>query len=192
MSRQALDFRTTGLPEPVQQLVAQTTRLGSFLATYRRFMLFNRHRGNIPWEPVPLTWDPFTDHPPGETDDLDPDAVIEKVLQESLPTSTFRHHTGETTLRGVWHATLPTTDEDGNPALVDLYHDARGPQEQYILIDRGAKFSPVNDRHCTLIHIDRDSGNPPRIWTSSARGPVGSSRVDLQACKLEYSIVSPK
>jgi len=23
-------------------------------------------------------------------------------------------------------------------------------------------------------------------------GPVGSSRVDLQACKLEYSIVSPK
>ena len=25
-----------------------------------------------------------------------------------------------------------------------------------------------------------------------ARGHVGSSRVDLQACKLEYSIVSPK
>ena len=25
-----------------------------------------------------------------------------------------------------------------------------------------------------------------------AREPVGSSRVDLQACKLEYSIVSPK
>ena len=26
----------------------------------------------------------------------------------------------------------------------------------------------------------------------SARDVVGSSRVDLQACKLEYSIVSPK
>ena len=26
----------------------------------------------------------------------------------------------------------------------------------------------------------------------NARGEVGSSRVDLQACKLEYSIVSPK
>ena len=25
-----------------------------------------------------------------------------------------------------------------------------------------------------------------------ASGAVGSSRVDLQACKLEYSIVSPK
>ena len=29
------------------------------------------------------------------------------------------------------------------------------------------------------------TGTPPSIW-------VGSSRVDLQACKLEYSIVSPK
>ena len=27
---------------------------------------------------------------------------------------------------------------------------------------------------------------------ATARGKVGSSRVDLQACKLEYSIVSPK
>ena len=28
-----------------------------------------------------------------------------------------------------------------------------------------------------------------RVWEEH---PVGSSRVDLQACKLEYSIVSPK
>ena len=27
---------------------------------------------------------------------------------------------------------------------------------------------------------------------AGANVPVGSSRVDLQACKLEYSIVSPK
>ena len=27
---------------------------------------------------------------------------------------------------------------------------------------------------------------------SRKKNPVGSSRVDLQACKLEYSIVSPK
>ena len=31
--------------------------------------------------------------------------------------------------------------------------------------------------------------NIPHLWLSKA---VGSSRVDLQACKLEYSIVSPK
>ena len=35
-----------------------------------------------------------------------------------------------------------------------------------------------------------------KIWAAAQlrRGPnvVGSSRVDLQACKLEYSIVSPK
>ena len=31
-----------------------------------------------------------------------------------------------------------------------------------------------------------------RYTTLSQVSPVGSSRVDLQACKLEYSIVSPK
>ena len=29
-------------------------------------------------------------------------------------------------------------------------------------------------------------------WIATTFGMVGSSRVDLQACKLEYSIVSPK
>ena len=31
-----------------------------------------------------------------------------------------------------------------------------------------------------------------RAWHSQIAFAVGSSRVDLQACKLEYSIVSPK
>ena len=150
-------------------------------------MLFNRHRGNIPWEPEPLTWDPFTDP---VTEDLaaaagDADAVIEKVLQESLPTSTFKHHTGETTLRGVWRATLPTTDEDGNTIFVNIYHDARGPAERYILVDQNAKFSPVNDTYCTVINIDRDSGTPPRIWTSSARGPRITDREELREIQLK-------
>ena len=36
------------------------------------------------------------------------------------------------------------------------------------------------------------SSSPP-LWVRGAgAGAVGSSRVDLQACKLEYSIVSPK
>ena len=30
------------------------------------------------------------------------------------------------------------------------------------------------------------------VWSLAFVKPVGSSRVDLQACKLEYSIVSPK
>ena len=33
---------------------------------------------------------------------------------------------------------------------------------------------------------------PPTFGTPPAMVQVGSSRVDLQACKLEYSIVSPK
>ena len=35
--------------------------------------------------------------------------------------------------------------------------------------------------------IDLSTGNAGKL-----RKEVGSSRVDLQACKLEYSIVSPK
>ena len=31
-----------------------------------------------------------------------------------------------------------------------------------------------------------------RSFDKAAKAQVGSSRVDLQACKLEYSIVSPK
>ena len=33
---------------------------------------------------------------------------------------------------------------------------------------------------------------PAMLYKGDARETVGSSRVDLQACKLEYSIVSPK
>ena len=33
---------------------------------------------------------------------------------------------------------------------------------------------------------------PASIAVDDLRSAVGSSRVDLQACKLEYSIVSPK
>ena len=35
-------------------------------------------------------------------------------------------------------------------------------------------------------------GTYAKYWNVVKRLRVGSSRVDLQACKLEYSIVSPK
>ena len=40
-----------------------------------------------------------------------------------------------------------------------------------------------------LIKLDEDDSKQPDPKTQAK---VGSSRVDLQACKLEYSIVSPK
>ena len=45
-------------------------------------------------------------------------------------------------------------------------------------------------RHVAVNSLDLVSGlrQPP----GHLLGHVGSSRVDLQACKLEYSIVSPK
>ena len=36
------------------------------------------------------------------------------------------------------------------------------------------------------------AGEVQAMYAKAARDYVGSSRVDLQACKLEYSIVSPK
>ena len=39
---------------------------------------------------------------------------------------------------------------------------------------------------------DDRANNVTNILIQQAHIPVGSSRVDLQACKLEYSIVSPK
>ena len=38
-------------------------------------MLFNRHRGNIPWEPEPLTWDPFTVPDPADPAGAPPTAT---------------------------------------------------------------------------------------------------------------------
>ena len=38
-----------------------------------------------------------------------------------------------------------------------------------------------------FISADGHVQEPANLWVE-----VGSSRVDLQACKLEYSIVSPK
>ena len=50
-------------------------------------------------------------------------------------------------------------------------------------------------RACAKLAVERafagDSSNDKAVLRQ-ALAAVGSSRVDLQACKLEYSIVSPK
>ena len=58
----------------------------------------------------------------------------------------------------------------------------------------------VLDTNILLSALMIHTGNPAAIYRAWQEGrftlltcaEVGSSRVDLQACKLEYSIVSPK
>ena len=42
------------------------------------------------------------------------------------------------------------------------------------------------------VWVGREAADVERFRKINPTGKVGSSRVDLQACKLEYSIVSPK
>ena len=57
---------------------------------------------------------------------------------------------------------------------------------------RGINIEPQPAR-CKLFEKERQRDTNLNVAISDAEGTaVGSSRVDLQACKLEYSIVSPK
>ena len=58
-------------------------------------------------------------------------------------------------------------------------------------IDVDGRQYLVTAKHVVANLKERDT---VEVWKSEAWHPmkVGSSRVDLQACKLEYSIVSPK
>ena len=58
---------------------------------------------------------------------------------------------------------------------------------EYIWLD-GKKPVPELRGKTTIKAFD----HPPALGDLPLWGFVGSSRVDLQACKLEYSIVSPK
>ena len=88
---------------------------------------------------------------------------------------------------------------------VVLIHDAARPLLQVAHIRRllvALEASPSGVLALPLADtLKRDDGHgrivdtPPRagLWRAQTpQGFVGSSRVDLQACKLEYSIVSPK
>ena len=52
----------------------------------------------------------------------------------------------------------------------------------------GVRYFAGDAADAYLVRADIQRGLSIVVW----RGRVGSSRVDLQACKLEYSIVSPK
>ena len=50
----------------------------------------------------------------------------------------------------------------------------------------------IDHDRVALEKIALEDAQCQRVEHAALNGPVGSSRVDLQACKLEYSIVSPK
>ena len=72
------------------------------------------------------------------------------------------------------------TDHQGDPSP----HGHSGPVRV-----RRFDYSEVTPALSAFIETAKALGFPE---IDDLNGPVGSSRVDLQACKLEYSIVSPK
>ena len=79
------------------------------------------------------------------------------------------------------------------------------PEERSLMLDLGRVWKLLGrDEEASYVLLAASRGGQPRVAEKArellpARYPyvyefekVGSSRVDLQACKLEYSIVSPK
>ena len=103
-----------------------------------------------------------------------------------------------------------TASQTSIRALIPQWAQAGGRTELLQRIDDPRTRKLIVDGIIERILFDRGGGHPKNIfiskssWNTSLEGKnlaelsiergleVGSSRVDLQACKLEYSIVSPK
>ena len=93
---------------------------------------------------------------------------------------------------------LALQDETGQTSVLmtfDLVGIGRGWGKA--ITDRCQKDFGLSRDHMVLNASHTHSGpvtgdSAPYYLSLSAADTVGSSRVDLQACKLEYSIVSPK
>ena len=71
-----------------------------------------------------------------------------------------------------------------------LAHDERVNRDLFLRPPEGPR--PNHNRAAFNPAPRATQGAAFELETVDLRGGVGSSRVDLQACKLEYSIVSPK
>ena len=66
------------------------------------------------------------------------------------------------------------------PFVVEYYYKTKwGHAEEFLKL--------FKKNHYPVLKKEAEMGRIVKVWMD-----VGSSRVDLQACKLEYSIVSPK
>ena len=91
---------------------------------------------------------------------------------------------------GSWAITEP---DSGSDALGGMTTSARRDGDEYVLNGNKTYITngPFADTIVLYAKLDDGSDTPVRDRTVLTF-VVGSSRVDLQACKLEYSIVSPK
>ena len=101
----------------------------------------------------------------------------------------FRDKLANYRLQGVGHRVVHGGLEYTQPVRVDA--SVLAALEKYIAL------APLHQPHnlAPIKVLLKQAPQLPQVAcfdTAFHRGQVGSSRVDLQACKLEYSIVSPK
>ena len=98
------------------------------------------------------------------------------------------------------HAARTSTASTERPALAPSSpnaNDAKKAVDSDVAATRDKQCTDAQDRYKKLIEGRRlyktgDNGEREYLSSEQIDSEVGSSRVDLQACKLEYSIVSPK
>ena len=103
---------------------------------------------------------------------------------------------GASPLRRDWSCSWPDEEQSGAlrdvQVLIRVHVDPDGAPQTVDLLSAAPPGFQRAARQCALDESYRVALDDSGHATGSTTSPVGSSRVDLQACKLEYSIVSPK
>ena len=126
-------------------------------------------------------------------------APIDEVAEMTFPVDPRLKARAEEAAKNISHD-LPLTVNDEVLSFLNFFQTPRGRAIVETGLRRAGRYRGMIARVLSEEGVPQDliylaqaesAFQPTALSRAGARG-VGSSRVDLQACKLEYSIVSPK